>query len=333
MGSNIINPTGNTSNPNGGGPLAALESAGYNFSSFTYPIDLSGDPGEYHFVIFYINESNNTQFATLSKNGQGGTATSGSFTPLGPNGQPATATINSPDNATTYSKRPITRVASAIALYMPPNFQTTYATNWDQVDGNALMGAIEAFKNAGEGTSIGRMLKEVGIGIASNAAKDSQDFLAGIGISAPVEDGVSFFTRAVRNPHSEMLFRSIGFREFQFDYKFTARSEQECIVVKNIIDAFPFYMLPEVKVGSNSPRYYIYPAEFDIEFWSNGQKNQFVNKISTCALTSVNINWNGSGQWSAFRPGNIVGAPVEVNMSLTFKELEIITKNRKLQGY
>jgi hypothetical protein len=130
-----------------------------------------------------------------------------------------------------------------------------------------------------------------------------------------------------------MIFKSIGFRQYQFDFKFTPRSEQEALNVANIIKAFKFYASPEVKYGEGSPRYYIYPAEFDIEFWSNGKPNDFVNKISTCACTNVGVNYTSAGVWSAFRPGDFNGVPVETSLSLQFQELEIITKNRVLQGY
>jgi len=130
-----------------------------------------------------------------------------------------------------------------------------------------------------------------------------------------------------------MIFKGIGFREFQFDFKFTPRSPQEAQTALNIIQCFKFYSAPEIKTGADDARYYIYPAEYDIEFWSNGRPNTAINKISTCACTSVNINWTGSGGWSSFRTGAINGAPVEVNLSLQFKELEIMTKNRIGQNY
>jgi len=45
-------------------PLNVLEQNGYNVNSFTYPVDLGNDPGEPHCIVFYINESGNTQYTT-----------------------------------------------------------------------------------------------------------------------------------------------------------------------------------------------------------------------------------------------------------------------------
>lgn len=305
------------------GPLAALERNGYNVNSFAYPIDLTADPGEQHFVVFYVNETSNTQFKTTNSKGE----LDGDKSPSPSSGTPA---IKDSDNVTTWNKRPISRVSTAIALYMPSGINTSYTPQWDSVEGNALFGAGKAAQDG----EIARMLGEIGVGMASNALQDAKDFLGHtVGAEANLEEGASLVLRAARNPHLEMLFRSVGFREYQFDFKFTPRSEQEAMNVANIIKAFKFYASPEVRVNEKAPRYYIYPAEFDIEFWSNGRPNNFVNKISTCACTNVSVNYTASGGWAAFRPGDFNGVPVETTLSLSFKELEIITKNRVLQGF
>jgi len=345
-------PTGNINDRNStANPLHALETNGYNVSSFTYPIDLTADPGENHMVVFYINESSNTQFQTRSNQGVvnkqmnnfTGNVSNVSPTPsntgvmvpgtgLG-SGQPAQATINSSDNVSTANFRPINRVSTTIALYIPPLVQTSYATQWDTVDFGATGGVLKALGNQ-SGPDILRSLGEIGIGMSAGLLESGKDAAANkLGITTDLEAGVSYGTRAVRNPNTEMLFRSIGFREYQFDFKFTPRSEQEALNVQNIIEAFKFYSAPEIRNANNTPRFYIWPSEFDIEFWSNGRLNDYINKISTCACVEVTVNYTGSGGWSALRPGNINGMSVETNMSLKFKELEIITKSRILRGF
>jgi hypothetical protein len=308
-----------------GGPLAKLEQSGYSINNFSYPIDLTADPGEQHFVMFYINETSNTQFPTKAKGGE-----------LGPNGASASPRSGRPaiqdsGNLMNWKNRPIHRVSTAIALYMPPSLSTSYTPVWEAIDGNAAFGVAKAAQDG----DMGRVLQEMGAGVAVGLMHDAQDFLkSGLGVDTDIEGAASLAARAAKNPNQEVLFRTIGFREYQFNYKFTPRSEQEAQNVANIIKAFKFYASPEVKQSPGAGRFFIYPAEFDIEFWSNGQKNNFVNKISTCACTGVSVDYTGSGAWSAFRPGsNLAGVPVETNLSLTFKELEIITKNRIIEGF
>ena len=345
-------PTGNFNDrQSASNPLNALESNGYNVSSFTYPIDLTADPGENHMVVFYVNESINTEFQTVSSNGAvnnkmndftgvrspvsispSNTGTLVKDTQLGSN-EPAHATINSVENTTTANFRPISRVATTIALYIPPMVQTSYQTSWDTQEFGAAGGTAKALFGKG-GPDILRALGEVGIGAAASLLESGKDAAKSkAGMDLDLQSGVSFGKRAVVNPNTEMLFRSIGFREYQFDFKFTPRSEQEAKAVQNIIKAFKFYSAPEIRVASNMPRFYIWPAEFDIEFWSNGKLNSFINKISTCACVDVTVDYTGAGEWSALRPGDINGMGVQTNLLLKFKELSIITKSQILLGF
>ena len=341
-------PSGNINDrQSASNPLKALENDGYNVSSFTYPIDLTNDPGENHMVVFYINESTNTQFQTNTQQGVINHDINGNAVSLNPTGTsrynsskgvsdslPTNApTINGTSNVSTFNIRPINRVSTSIALYIPPLVQTSYQTDWGTVYFAAAGGVAKALLNQ-NGPDVIKALGEVGIGTLSGLLDSAKDAASGkLGITAELEAGVSFGTRALRNPNTEMLFRGIGFRQYQFDFKFTPRSDQESLNVSNIIKAFKFYASPEVRSANNTPRYYIWPAEFDIEFWSNGRLNNFINKISTCACTNVTVNYTGSNGWSAFRPGSLNGMGVETNLSLQFQELEIITKNRVLQGF
>jgi hypothetical protein len=235
---------------------------------------------------------------------------------------------NQRDNNTNFNLIQTNRVPNVIAMYIPPMVQTSYKTDWSETAFGGVGGAVQGLMSGqGIGNDILRAAQSVGIGAISNALADLKEH------SLDYEAAVSFAARAARNPHLEVVFKGIGFRQFQFEFKFTPRSEQEAICVNNIIKAFKFYSAPEVKHGPENERYYIYPAEFDIEFWSAGQINTWINKISTCACTNVTVQYTGAGMWSAFRPGKIIGAGVETNLSLTFQELEIITKERILQGY
>ena len=63
-----------------------------------------------------------------------------------------------------------------------------------------------------------------------------------------------------------------------------------------------------------------------------GRENQNLNKISTCVLESMNITYGGD-RFKTF-DGNEDGAPpVETTMTLNFKEMELITKQRAEEGF
>ena len=60
----------------------------------------------------------------------------------------------------------------------------------------------------------------------------------------------------------------------------------------------------------------------------NGRENDYFNRITTCVLTSVDVNYTPSGVRS-FEDG----APTQIQMGLTFRETEILTKEKINQGY
>ena len=110
-----------------------------------------------------------------------------------------------------------------------------------------------------------------------------------------------------------MLFRSLS------------RSAAEAKNVKTIIDRFKFHMHPEISAGG---LFYIYPSTFDIAYYYRGQKNNAFHRISTCVLEKMNVDYGGAG-FHTFADGS----PTEYEISLVFRELEVMTKERIAMGY
>jgi hypothetical protein len=81
--------------------------------------------------------------------------------------------------------------------------------------------------------------------------------------------------------------------------------------------------MPEYE-GETIGRTLIYPSTFDIEY-SPGEK---LHRISTCALESVEVQYGGDRP-QFFEDGHAV----ETQLTLQFKELELITKEKIAEGY
>jgi hypothetical protein len=81
-------------------------------------------------------------------------------------------------------------------------------------------------------------------------------------------------------------------------------------------------MHPEFKDANNFV--YVYPSEFDIEYFINGSPNDNLNRISSCVLTEMNVNYSPNGVFSTFPDGT----PTQINLTLNFVELETLTKER-----
>jgi hypothetical protein len=125
--------------------------------------------------------------------------------------------------------------ADAIALYMPDTLMYTQTQSYDTSNmGAELAGKIlgagasatEDLKNKGLGKSFGSLLKSGALGLGSKLTGVLGDQTGAVAMRAA---GV------VENPLLEMIYKSPGFRSFQFDFTFYPRSEKEAIEVQKII--------------------------------------------------------------------------------------------------
>jgi len=340
-----------------GGP-AEFDTNKYNISQHSYPLDLMGPVGEYggNYVIFYINvavdskllkdpstqtvEDNtprdNGDLTALSnkyKTGAIGAVAAPAAVGIGgallggdkkaaaqAAGIAAIGAIGLETVASTFSGAK-KRLATAIALHTPNNMSTTYSINYDEEDtdvyamGLAAYGgtaaAAEARKQKG-----GSNIAGDGAGNAIVAAALSQ------GLKLPGTGGISKITGLAPNPRKEQIFKHVNFRNFTFDYQFYPRDAQEAENVLNIIYQFKYHMHPEFKDANNF--LYIYPSEFDIFYYNNGQENMNVNRHTSCVLTDMVVNYSPNGQFTAFANG----MPTQINLTLTFKELATLTKEK-----
>ena len=91
-------------------------------------------------------------------------------------------------------------------------------------------------------------------------------------------------------------------------------------------------MLPEFADGNRAGRSMTVPNTFDIQYMYQNAENNYLHKISTCYLSSMDVSYGGS-RYKTF-DGNADGAPpVETSISLNFKEIELITRERAAEGF
>jgi len=213
------------------------------------------------------------------------------------------------------------RLATAIALHTPNNMSTTYSVNYDEEDmdvyaiGLAAAGGTAALAEAGK--------QKGGSNIAGDGAINSVTAaVLSQGLKLPGTGGISKITGIAPNPRKEQVFKHVSFRNFTFDYQFYPRDVKEAENVLNIIYQFKYHMHPEFKDANNF--LYIYPSEFDIFYYNNGQENMNVNRHTSCVLTDMVVNYSPNGQFTAFANG----MPTQINVTLTFKELATLTKEK-----
>ena len=240
--------------------------------------------------------------------------------------------VRSQEDQTVAFKRPSTkRLDTTIAMYMPPTVKTTYAAQYTDTSISLGTGAaITALKELEEGD------REAGREKLTQALTEGAGG-AGRAIANEVDPGIIAQLEAqegrILSDRMELAFKGVDKRKFSYDFKMMPRSKREADEVAEIIYAFKFHMLPEMTAGEKQDgRSLNYPSTFDIQYMYVNQENNYLHKISTCYLESMDVTYGGS-RYTTF-DGNEDGAPpVETNITLTFAEIELITRERITEGF
>ena len=218
----------------------------------------------------------------------------------------------------------LVELKTAIELYITQPPKASYSANWENKEIGALGGAFASDKdvsiNAAGILSGATGIAELGVrGLISAAANIPGEF----GLTGDLGSVIAATSKKVANPYKEQLFTNISFRSFEFVYKFAPRSETELENVMRIIQKFKYHMHPE---NDKNNLFLEYPSEFAIEYRYRGARNQYLNKISNCALTDMEVNYGNQDSFTSFRETR--GAPAEINVRLQFTELETMTNDR-----
>ena len=111
--------------------------------------------------------------------------------------------------------------------------------------------------------------------------------------------------------------------------------EQEAKMIEDIIYHFKYYMMPEYS-NPNTRREMNIPGTFDIRYMCSVGQNTFLNKISTCFLSSVDVEY-GADRYTAYKPTtgkHGEGAPPQKSkLTLQFNEIELLTQSHIEQGF
>ena len=231
-----------------------------------------------------------------------------------------------------------TRITDSIAIYLPPNVvDTTSATYNDMATGMmgyAAAGALDfsTFVGDGDYEAAAKTLTGGFAAFTTEALKRSAAALAESlsGSEGAVELGNRVFGQA-DNPYLEVLFETMNVRSFTYNFTFAPRNEDERNECQRIIQLFRFHMAPELQGGQS--RFLTLPSEFDIHYMYQAKdgvatENDYYNRIGTCVLENCEVNYAPEGVKSF---GD--GSPTKINMALTFKETEVLTKEKISQGF
>lgn len=222
-------------------------------------------------------------------------------------------------------------IISTIILPIPQTIVSPNSTSWNAdtmgpletmalgVAGGVLEGkGFDALKTAAAQTAgalTGSSLMQKGMQ-ASIAQKAVGQFLGQSGGGAGV---LGRTTGAVFNQNIEFLFQGVTLREgFTFSYDLVPRSQKESIDIKEIIRTFKKQM--SGKKGGQGDAQGIFiksPSVFKLEYKSGNRDHPFLNRFKMCALTSMSVDYTGSGTYATYSDAT----PVHIKLTLSFNEL------------
>ena len=315
-----------------------------------YPEDL-GTNDQGHYVVFHINEQQNAnvkfsqgrglktpakygdeELANLEPggigaSGSGRTASSGRIRYA----ERATTgtTVSVPTNATK-------RLEASIAMYMPATVSVAQQSQYGEVEmGILATAAANLYKTSGYTGVFNKEFLNSVVNEAGGAISDGGEVVlkkAADTIAPGAKAAIELASGKVTNNRLEMVFQGLGRRTFSYSFKMMPKSEAEANQVDQICRMFRFYMAPSFDGDIGSSRTMIVPATFDITYMNMNIENGYLNKISTCVLESCNVTYGGE-RVQFFRPNQDGAPPVETNIELQFRELELITREKLALGY
>jgi hypothetical protein len=203
-------------------------------------------------------------------------------------------------------------------FYVPQEYMIGDAANWNDTELGIYKGLIDKMTTSGvnaesinAGIKAVQAEKNVGVILAQTLGQGS--------IIGDVAEGIMRNEKIAVNPNLVLMYRGNGIRQFQFQFRMIASSEDEARHIEEIAHEF--------RAGSyglkNGEFLLDYPDQFKFIYLApGGTVNDFLPAPATLALNSVSMSNNPSS--NLFHKG---GAPIEVTLSLMFREIRSLNRD------
>lgn len=227
------------------------------------------------------------------------------------------------------------RAGSLMSLPIPQNLSASYSAKWEAenlglVGNQMLKAADEVIRNSnargGGFDSIKQALQEYA---GNNIGQKTKDLLTAFGVDklSQTTPGqvISRAAGVAVNPFVAVLYSAPNLREFSFDYKFVVSNLEEANTLRNMRKEFKMGMHPTFS-DAFEDNIFKYPDVWRITI----PDDEYLFKFLTCVLTSASFDFHGDGKTYVKGDAKI---PLSYNMSLTFQETAILTKEDIESGY
>ena len=124
---------------------------------------------------------------------------------------------------------------------------------------------------------------------------------------------------------SFMAYSGPGYRSHSFAFSLKPESKDDSTEIENIVKFFKENSAPALMPTTELARIYKVPNVFEITFVPNAG----LHKIKASALENIEVKYGGE-KYNIFKDDQM---PVQVDISLSFKELEILNKEDVVGGF
>ena len=341
-------------------PTGKLDIDPLSFSTMSYPMDVQNNFQNGHYMLFYVNVQNKSKYeyeqsSKIKINDYEGIKGESAKEARYQNLKKAKKSYKKDNNPTSTKDRVVgedkfgnaivkkgvsalfnntRRITDSVAMYLPSDIkETTAAAYTDAALGILGFAAAQGLNLAGkDAEGIARSLVASTGQILDKAAKKAVSELAEVVTGAEgTEQLINKAQGQADNPYMEVLFDAMQLRTFTYNFTMAPRNEDEAYEIQRIIQLFRFHMAPELR--GNQSRFLGLPSQFDIHYMylskeGIASENNYYNRIATCVLQNCEVNYTPTGVKS-FEDGG----PTQTTMSLTFKETELLTKDRIAEGF
>jgi hypothetical protein len=232
-------------------------------------------------------------------------------------------------------------------LPMPMQLATGYAGRFSEGDDMSVnrsgLGNDAIERISGIVTGLGVELKKAGNAIAdlNNTAKMSN--------------------ASINNNNMGMIYEGSNLRGHTFSWRLAAKSEEETVAIQKVIMYLKGMSLPannwggaedfkqffdtvesmnastkgtkleniDKKMSATAGGRLTIPPTCTVRFLDGDDENQSLFKIKDSFITNVEVNYTSQGTWNP----HYDGSPMEVQLSITLKEVKAITRHDVMQGY
>lgn len=229
-----------------------------------------------------------------------------------------------------------------IILPIPQNISSTNSTGWGEDSLNTIAayglgaagdilksenpfrGVIDAAIQAGGDLE--------GLAKSGQAQNVSNSFFASkvvnlLGANTSFSGVLARSTGQILNPNTELLFKGIKLRSFNFSFNLAPRNGTEALEIKKIIIELKRNMAPASTIAKgssagNAGLFLKTPNVFRLKYMTGNSEHKFLNKFVIAALTNVQVNYTGSGTYMTYNDD--AKTPVHMVMQLSFQELSPI---------